>query len=200
MRSVVALRVGPRHVPVFRRHDVADRDKVRVARGDVLPVIVAAHAAWNSPGVVHAGRDLVLVVVLQYQLQSPIGGRVVAGRIATARGNIDIRIRQWRPDVLSVSLVPVHVERLGRRPGARGISALFFNPLVGNRERQDAGLLSRPEPPSRSPSLQCRPWISPKIWAINVATGLLAPPYGTRSPGPGPAARSQDSSGTSHQR
>lgn len=72
-----SLMGGPGHVPVFRRQQVANRHHGRVAVRDLLAVVVSACAAGDRPRVVHAGRDLVLVVVLERQLQAFVGRRVV---------------------------------------------------------------------------------------------------------------------------
>lgn len=82
----------PDHVAGFWRHAVAHRDQVRVAVRDVVAVVPASDAAGQIPWVVDAGRNLVLVVVLQHHKRKRIVhgplGRDGGGGFLTPLGQI----------------------------------------------------------------------------------------------------------------
>src|SRR5207244_8891444 len=61
---------------------------------DVLAVVIAADAARQIPRVVHTGRDLVLVVVLQNQLQALVRRRAIARGAGLPWRDIEVRIGQ----------------------------------------------------------------------------------------------------------
>src|SRR5204863_4314241 len=94
----------PDHVSVLRRHGEPDGNQIRVAGRNVLAVIVAPPAAGQIPGVVDAGRDLVLVVVLQYQLQTLVLVGVITRGAGLSRWNVDVWMCQEIADILLVPL------------------------------------------------------------------------------------------------